>query len=68
MKTANDLIASFVLNREIPQQAISGHCQGLVSDAFPPVTRMMTVIREELCPSHLCNDVDRAIIGASLGG
>ena len=70
METANEFIARFITSLEHRQQSMAapGRCPGYVSDALPPQTRIMTTIRNEICPNDRCNDVDRAIIGASLGG
>ncbi len=43
-------------------------CKSVVSDALPPETRVLSILRSEICPGEACSDVDRAIIGASLGG
>jgi hypothetical protein len=68
METANELIARFISSLEHRQKSMAAPCQALVSDALPPQARVMTLIRNELCPAERCTDVDRAIIGASLGG
>jgi hypothetical protein len=68
METADEFIASF-LNRLERRKARARACQALlVSDVPPPQTRLMLTMRRELCPVDRCNDVDRAILGASLGG
>lgn len=80
METANEFIANFLrsldrrnsapnVRRGSSLTAAPRGCQEpLVSDVPPPQTRLMMVIRNELCPVGRCSDVDRAIIGASLGG
>ena len=79
METANEFIANFLssLDRRNSAPNVRGRssvtalrvCQEpLVSDVPPPQTRLMMVIRNELCPVGRCSDVDGAIIGASLGG
>jgi hypothetical protein len=72
METANDLIARFITTLDLRQRpmatASTGNCQALISDALPPQARVMATIRNEICPNERCSDVDRAIIGASLGG
>lgn len=70
METANEFISRFITSLELREKAMGapGHCQALVSDVLPAQTRIMTTIRDQICPNSRCNDVDRAIIGASLGG
>ena len=68
METANELNIRFITSLENRQPTMAAPCQALVSDALPPQARVMNTIRTEICPNERCSDVDRAIIGASLGG
>lgn len=70
MQTANEFIARFIttLERRERSTAASAECLALVSDVLPPQTRVMASMAKEICPNKRCSDVDRAIIGASLGG
>lgn len=79
METANEFITNFLSSLDRRQSrarargsrtggALLVPCPALVSDVLPPQARLMTTIRNEICPSSRCSDVDRAIIGASLGG
>lgn len=70
METANEFIARFMTSLESRQRSTTtpGRCQAPISDVLPSQTRAMVTIRDELCPDSRCSDVDRAIIGASLGG
>ncbi len=70
MEIAKDVVVRFMPNNERRKQsmAASGNCPALVSDALPPQARVISTIRNELCPDSRCNDVDRAILGASIGG
>ncbi len=65
MDSANDFIARVMWDLEARQDC---ECHELVSDALPPETRVLAALRSEICPHEECSDVDRAIIGASLGG
>jgi hypothetical protein len=73
MKTANEFIARFLTNLEERQSdsgrgACSGRFRAPISDVLPAQVRVMANIGKEMCPNGRCSDVDRAIIGASLGG
>ena len=68
METANEFIVRFIDGLEDRKRSAQGVCLALTNDAPTPQARMMSVIRNELCPSDRCNDVDRAILGASVGG
>lgn len=70
MEIANDVVVRFMPNHERRKHSMAapGNCAALVSDALPPQTRIMSTIRNELCPDSRCSDVDRAILGASIGG
>lgn len=70
METANEFIARFMTTLESRHRstAAPAYCQALVSDVLPAQTRIMVTIRDEICPEKRCSDVDRAILGASLGG
>ena len=65
MESANEFITRFMWDLEARQECGD---QELVSDALPPEARVLSVLRTEICPHEACSDVDRAIIGASLGG
>ncbi len=40
----------------------------ILFDAVPFQHPVLRVLESDLCPKSRCNDVDRAIMGASLGG
>lgn len=69
METANEFIAKFISHLELRKKSLASvPCSALIADALPVQVQAMTRIHNQVCPSSLCNDVDRAIIGASLGG
>lgn len=43
-------------------------CVSQMADALPAHHAVLRRIERDLCPRSRCNDVDRAILGASLGG
>lgn len=45
-----------------------GNCPSHMFDAVPVHQAVLRVLERELCPAPRCSDVDRAIMGASLGG
>lgn len=65
MRNADDFIAGFMWDLETRHES---DCKSVLSDALPPETRVLSILRSEICPGEACSDVDRAIIGASLGG
>lgn len=65
MQSSDEFIARFMWDLDARRGCEK---KDLVSDALPPQARVMSILRAEICPSEICDDVDRAIIGASLGG
>lgn len=66
MESADEFISRFMWDLETRREC--DERKDLVSDALPPEARVVSVLRSEICPNEACSDVDRAIIGASLGG